>query len=224
MKVTFLPYPHAPNVRFADVRIDLHLREILSDEKEDRGLQTRCHSLANIDTPGNDNTIDRSTDGGVFEVQLCCLQRCSGLVDLGCSGQFLGRGQALLGTSRLELSSGGLQLRLGGLELRYRTIGGRLRSVQFILGNEGFTSHFLITLEDTTCIGESDFGFLDIRPGALGVGLRRFHCRLRIDRCRLRYLHRRQCIGHIGTRLGDLSRQECRVNLRNDRLPLLPVN
>ena len=103
-----MPYPHAPNIRFADVRIDLHLREILGDEKENRRLQTRRHRLANVDAPGDHNTIDRSTDGGVFEVQRCRLQRRLCLVDLGGSSHLLGRGQALLSISRLELSRGSL--------------------------------------------------------------------------------------------------------------------
>jgi hypothetical protein len=68
-----LPYPHAPNVRFADVRIDLHLRQILSDQKENWGLQTRRDGLANVDTPRDHNTIDWGTDGGMFEIQLCRL-------------------------------------------------------------------------------------------------------------------------------------------------------
>jgi hypothetical protein len=91
-----------------------------------------------------------------------------------------------------------------------------LRGVEIILSDERFAGHFLITIEDTTCIGESDFGFLDIGPGTLGVGLRRFYCRFGVDRRRLRYLHRRHGTGHIRAPLGDLRRQGCRIDLRDD--------
>ena len=94
-----------------------------------------------------------------------------------------------------------------------------MRGVEIILRDERFAGHFLITLEDTTRIGERDFGFVNIGPGALGIGLRCFYCCLRINRRRLRYLYSRHRTGHIRTPLGDLRRQRCRIDLRDD-LPL----
>ncbi len=64
----FLPFGNPADIRFADVRIDLHLGEIEGDQKKIRRREAGRHRLADFDVSGHDDTVHRRTNRRVFEI------------------------------------------------------------------------------------------------------------------------------------------------------------
>ena len=56
------------DIRLSHIRIDLHLREIICDLKNHRGLQTGGNGLANIDAARDHHAINRRCDRAVLKI------------------------------------------------------------------------------------------------------------------------------------------------------------
>jgi hypothetical protein len=96
-----LGHAHAADICLVDVRVHLHVRQILSDQEERRCLQARGHGLSHIHISRHHDTVHGRPDDRVIEVDLGLLK--SGLVlhDLYLGGR--------------QLSGGDIELGLGGL-------------------------------------------------------------------------------------------------------------
>ncbi len=64
----------ATDVRLADVRVNLHLGQILGDRKQHRRLETGRHGLPDIHVPRDHDAVDRRVDGGVLQIDLRRIQ------------------------------------------------------------------------------------------------------------------------------------------------------
>src|SRR5207244_10629772 len=80
----------AADVRFVDDGPDLHLCQILGDQKQAGRGQARHHGLADVDAAIDDYAADRRDNGRVIEVLLGLLEGGGGLVDLGAADLFAG--------------------------------------------------------------------------------------------------------------------------------------
>jgi len=58
----------APDIAFADIGIDFHLREVGGDQEKRRRLEARRHRLADRDVSGYDGPVDGRDDVGIAEV------------------------------------------------------------------------------------------------------------------------------------------------------------
>ncbi len=63
------------HIRFGDIRVDLHFGQIVRDRENNRGLQTGCDRLANIDTARNHHSIDGRGDCAMVEIGFCFIER-----------------------------------------------------------------------------------------------------------------------------------------------------
>ncbi len=70
-KRCILAFGEPADIRLADIRIHLHLREVQRDQKEVRRSKTGGDGLTDFDIPGDDDAIDGRTDGGIFQFQFC---------------------------------------------------------------------------------------------------------------------------------------------------------
>ena len=98
-------FAQAPDVAFADIGIDLHLREVGGDQEERRRLEACRHRLADRDVAGNDGSAHRRHNVGVIEIHQRQFERRlilldDGLVDLDLSKRL----NCALALARLALS------------------------------------------------------------------------------------------------------------------------
>ena len=69
-EIHFLPDIDGADIRFGDGGVDLHFRQIIGNRENHRCAQAGSHGLPNVDTSGNDDAVDRRSDGAMLEVDL----------------------------------------------------------------------------------------------------------------------------------------------------------
>ena len=121
---------HIADVRLGNRQLDLHLRQILSDQEQGGRAETGGHGLTRIHAPGHHHATDRREDGRAIQIDLSALdsslagldpglsleQSHIGLLILGLGDEL--RGEEFLGALGIEfghgLTCGGIgQIRLG---------------------------------------------------------------------------------------------------------------
>ena len=110
MEGDFLSGADAPDVRFVDRRVDLHVREVVGDHEQRGRLQRGRHRLAHVHVAGHHHAVDGRADDGVGQVDLGLLDGGRGLghvrrrglqrrhraLVVGLGGVEVGRGDELL--------------------------------------------------------------------------------------------------------------------------------
>jgi len=71
------------DIGFVDVGLHLHVRQIVGDQKQRRRRQTRSNGLADVDTPGNHDSVNRRINLGQIEIDLCTFQLGLGSDNIG---------------------------------------------------------------------------------------------------------------------------------------------
>ena len=74
-KGRLFPFGDPADIRFANVRIDLHLRQIERDQEKVRCGETGGNRLTDLHGSRHDDPVHRRPDDGVLQVQLCGIQR-----------------------------------------------------------------------------------------------------------------------------------------------------
>ena len=101
-EIDILPHLQNADVRLGHIRVDLHLREIIGDLENDRGLQTGRDGLANIDVTRDHDAIDRRRDRAMLKIRFRFVERalfdfhvgfglmkiCHGLIEVRLRGGF----------------------------------------------------------------------------------------------------------------------------------------
>ncbi len=114
-----LPFVDAADVGLGDVRLHLHLGQVLGDLEELRRLEARGDGLSDVDAARDDDAVDRRRDVGVAEREL------------------------RLGELRLHLLDGGLVERELGARLGVVAA----RGVEVVLGDQVARAQLLVALE-----------------------------------------------------------------------------
>jgi hypothetical protein len=117
---------HLADIGFIDLRLDLHLVEILGDGEELRRLQARRHGLPDLDDLVDHHPVDGRADIGAAEVDAGAVERC-----------------LMLGQRGL----GSLDIGLGDGEVRYGALLGGNRGVESRLRRGALGDEFLGTAE-----------------------------------------------------------------------------
>ncbi len=78
-----LTLAHVADIRFADVGIDLHLGQVLGDQKQRRGLETGRDGLSDVDIARHHRAVHRRHDVGVVQADFGLCQRRLPLLDRG---------------------------------------------------------------------------------------------------------------------------------------------
>ena len=68
-----LLFQHIADVCFGNGQLDLHLGQILSNQKQGGGTEARGYGLTGIHIPGHHHATDRSKDGRTIEIYLSAL-------------------------------------------------------------------------------------------------------------------------------------------------------
>ena len=68
MKLTGLSSRHLADIRLIDLRLDLHMGEVLSDGEQLRCLEARGDGLPDFDRTLDDDAVDRRADIGALEI------------------------------------------------------------------------------------------------------------------------------------------------------------
>ncbi len=63
-----MPNPNPPDIRLVDLRVDLHLSQVLSDGEDGGGLQRRRDRLSHVHIACHDNPINRRPDNGMVQI------------------------------------------------------------------------------------------------------------------------------------------------------------
>ena len=148
----------AADVRFVDVRVDLHLGQIRGDDEERRRRHARGDGLAHVDAALNHDAVDRRRDHGVVKVDLILIDRCLRLLDG----------------------------RLRRLQRRLRRVHGDLGGVEVALRDEALGREFLRPRVFLLRVGERDLVALGVRLRLDEIGLRLLQLRFEERRVELR--------------------------------------
>ncbi len=191
---------HLRDVRFVDIRIHLHLGQILRDLKHLRRGETGGHGLPGIHLAGDHNAIDGRGDAGVFQVQLGLFQAALGLPDLGFGRRFLDFG----GIPRfLHFVDGGLRdvcLRIARFPVGDSDIVGRLGAFELVIRDNRAGRQPLLPVGRDLGSPFAGQGLRGQRLLAVGRGLRSADIGLGLLHGRLRRCQRR--LGAVQRGLG----------------------
>ena len=69
-EVDLLPFLHTADVRLADQRLNLHLRQVVRDGEQLGRVEAGRDSLAGIDLPRDDHAADRGVNGRAVQIHL----------------------------------------------------------------------------------------------------------------------------------------------------------
>ncbi len=64
-----------PDIGLVDLRLDLHMIEVLGDGEQLRCLEARRHGLPDLDRPVDDDAVERGADIGALEIDAGAVQR-----------------------------------------------------------------------------------------------------------------------------------------------------
>ena len=163
----FLVHLNAADVGLVDVRLHVHLGEVLRDAEQLRRRVRRLHRLTHVHVPRDHHAVDRRSDPGVIQIQLGVLQVRIGRGDLGRRGDFLGFRHLPLRLDRFEIGLRGFHLRLGRFQARHSLVVDCLGAVASVLRAHACREH--LGLKILFPLGVVDLG---LRPnhGRLLVG------------------------------------------------------
>ncbi len=164
--------PDAADIGFVDVGVDLHLRQVRGDDKENRRLHAGGDCLSDVHAALDHDAVDGRVDGAVIEVDLRLAQ------------------------AGLRLDDGGLRRVLRRdrrLQCRLAAVDGDLRRVEILgrdqlLGGEVLRADVFLLRVDKSDLVAIDIGFRarDVGLRFLQVGLRLIDLRLeerRVEPC-----------------------------------------
>ena len=165
-----LAVDHTTDIGFVDVGGNLHVAQIVGDQKQGGRLQARGDRLAELDIALDHHAVDRRADIGVLEIDLDLPHHRFALSDLGDDGHELRLGDALVGGERLLLRLGTGERRLRLRERRALGVALGAGSVERGCGGVAARLQFDLASQDSFGVGRKGFGAGDLRNG---VGLDR---------------------------------------------------
>jgi hypothetical protein len=127
---------NASYIGLVDVRVHLHLRQVLRNQEYRGRLEGGCYRLAYIHVARHDDAVNGSRDLCMGEVDACLVQGRLIQLDLRSNHLKLSLGCPVRGFARLYAVGGGVMLGFGGFDFGCGLVVSGLSSVQILLRDD----------------------------------------------------------------------------------------